>query len=138
MNKERGFIGPGHTWPLKRDRAKQLRREATPAERHAWSLLRRYRAEGACFRRQQVVDGFIVDFFCAPLRLVIELDGAVHDDPDVRQRDLARDEHLTRLGLTVVRIANSEATAARLEEVVRSAMAARSSPLPRQGEGDRG
>ena len=138
MEKKRGFIGPGHTWPLKRDRAKQLRREATPAERRAWSILRRYREEGACFRRQQVIEGFIVDFFSASLRLVIELDGGIHDDPEVRQRDLARDEHLVRLGLTVVRVPNADLNESNLDRIVRGAISAGTSPLPRQGEGDRG
>ena len=138
MEGKRGFIGPGHSWPLKRERAKELRRAATPAERSAWRVLRRYRREGACFRRQQVIDGFIVDFFSAPLRLVIEVDGGIHDDPLVHERDLARDAHLTRLGLTVIRIANADVTESRLDTIVRTAISARTSPLPRQGEGDRG
>ena len=138
MNEERGFIGPNHTWPAKRERARQLRQDATPAEKRAWQLLRGYRRVGCCFRRQQVIDGFIVDFFCAHLRLVIELDGAVHLDPDVRKKDKARDEHLTSLGLTVIRIPNEDTTAQKLDEIVSTAMSARTSPLPRQGEGDRG
>jgi very-short-patch-repair endonuclease len=138
MRNERGFIGPNHSWPAKRERARQLRRESTPAEKKAWALLRPYRELGAAFRRQQVIDGFIVDFFCASLRLVIELDGGVHDDPAVRSQDEARDAHLTGLGLIVVRLRNGEVSAQRLEQVVRSARTARGSPLPRQGEGDRG
>ncbi len=51
-------------------------------ERHAWSLLRNRRIGGLKFRRQHVIGAFIVDFYCADLRLVLELDGAPHDHPD--------------------------------------------------------
>ena len=47
--------------------ARQLRRDATPAERHAWTLLRNRRLLGLKFRRQHVLRGFIVDFYCAEL-----------------------------------------------------------------------
>jgi len=138
MRSERGFIGPNHSWPDKRERAKELRREATPTEKIAWRLLRSYRAVGLTFRRQQVIDGFIVDFFCASLRLVIELDGGVHDDLDVREQDAARDTHLGQLGLTIVRVPNREVSEKRLDEIVQLGKASLGSPLPRKGEGDRG
>lgn len=138
MRRERGFIGPNHTWPLKRERAKQLRREATPAEKKAWTLLRTYRGQGLCFRRQQVIDGFIVDFFCARLRLVLELDGASHDSPEAREYDRARDAHLESQELTVVRLRNAEVSAESLAEIVTATARTRGFPLPRQGEGDRG
>jgi very-short-patch-repair endonuclease len=138
MRNERGFIGPNHSWPAKRERAKELRRAATPAEKFAWRLLRPYRVEGCTFRRQQVIDGFIVDFFCATLRLVIELDGEIHNEIDVREQDAARDTHLGQLGLTIVRVPNAEVSAKRLGEIVQQRKASLGSPLPRQGEGDRG
>jgi very-short-patch-repair endonuclease len=69
-------------------------------------MLRRGQLDGWHFRRQQVIDGFIVDFFCARLRLVIELDGAVHDDPEVVKYDEWRDDLLTSRGLRVIRIRN--------------------------------
>jgi very-short-patch-repair endonuclease len=52
---------------LKLAAARQLRRDATPAERHAWTLLRNRRLLGLKFRRQHVLRGFIVDFYCAEL-----------------------------------------------------------------------
>jgi very-short-patch-repair endonuclease len=138
MKEARGFIGPNHTWPAKRECAKRLRQEATRAERRAWGLLRGYRGLGFCFRRQQVIDGFIADFFCAKLRLVIELDGGIHDDQSVREQDLARDTHLGQLGLAVVRIPNDALSAERIETILHQRIASLGSPLPRQGEGDRG
>src|SRR5258708_36382892 len=56
--------------------ARELRRAATSTERYAWSLLRNRGVLGLKFRRQHVVHGFIVDFYCAAERLVLELDGA--------------------------------------------------------------
>ena len=61
--------------------ARQLRKQRTPAERYAWSLLRNRRMLGLKFRRQQVVHGFIVDFYCIAERIILELEGDVHDSP---------------------------------------------------------
>src|SRR5881628_1512953 len=60
-------------------RARELRHNPTPAERHAWTLLRNRGILGLKFRRQHVLHGFIVDFYCASERVVIELEGSVHD-----------------------------------------------------------
>src|ERR1700675_2004678 len=60
--------------------AKQLRREMTPAERILWKALRRNAIEGFHFRRQQVIEGFVVDFYCDAVKLAIELDGSVHQE----------------------------------------------------------
>src|SRR5207248_11340542 len=66
----------------KRALAAKLRRSATQMERHAWSLLRDRGILGFKFRRQHVLRGFIVDFYCAAQRLVLELEGDAHDGPD--------------------------------------------------------
>ncbi len=65
----------------KLDAARRFRQQSTPAEADAWLLLRDRKILGLKFRRQQIVAGFVVDFYCASLRLVLELDGGVHDDP---------------------------------------------------------
>lgn len=62
----------------KLDRAKELRREMTPAEKTLWEELRANKL-GVHFRRQQVIQGFIVDFYCHKAALVIEVDGDIHD-----------------------------------------------------------
>jgi very-short-patch-repair endonuclease len=86
--------------------ARRFRREPTRAEAAAWQLLRNRGLLGLKFRRQQVIEGFVVDFYCASLRLVLELDGGVHQDPAQREYDAIRGEVLEGLGMRVLRIAN--------------------------------
>jgi very-short-patch-repair endonuclease len=117
----RGFLGPGHYTPAKVEAARRLRRESTPAEQFAWSLLRGGAVDGCHFRRQQVVEGFIVDFFCAKLRLVIELDGSVHEDPDRMRLDALRDERLRSVGLNVIRLRNDLVSVEALQQIVKAA-----------------
>ena len=107
------------TGTRKRALAAKLRRTATPTERHAWSLLRDRRILGFKFHRQHVLRGFIVDFYCAPKRLVLELDGDPHDGPDQRAYDAARAEVLEVAGFRVVRVRNGDVTRAGLEAVLR-------------------
>jgi len=61
-------------------RARELRRELTPAERKLWQRIRGRQLDGAQFRRQHAVGRFIVDFLCAKARLVVEVDGDTHAD----------------------------------------------------------
>lgn len=61
-------------------RARQLRHEMTAAERKLWQRIRYGQLDGAHFRRQNAVGPFSVDFFCAPSKLVIEVDGDTHAD----------------------------------------------------------
>jgi very-short-patch-repair endonuclease len=92
--------------PTKLARARQLRREMTPAERTLWAHLRNHRMCGLQFRRQQVIDGFIVDFYCHATRLVVEVDGAVHEQQT--DYDVERDRVLAARGLQVLRFTNDE------------------------------
>ena len=87
-------------------RARDLRKNATAAERLLWSSLRAGQVAGLKFRRQQPIDHYVVDFFCASMRLVIELDGASHEDR-VRY-DINRQQHLESQGLRVMRFHNDE------------------------------
>jgi very-short-patch-repair endonuclease len=89
----------------KLQRAKELRRDMTPAEKILWEELRANKL-GVHFRRQQVIEGFIVDFYCHKAALVIEVDGDIHD---LQQEDDARREIvLGELGLRIVRFGNDE------------------------------
>jgi very-short-patch-repair endonuclease len=72
------------------------RREMTPAEKMLWKELRGNKL-GVHFRRQQVIAGFIVDFYCHKAGLVIELDGSVHDEQI--EEDAQRDKVLKEMGL---------------------------------------
>ena len=86
--------------------AKQLRREMTKEERHLWyDFLRSYPVR---FSRQKVLGKYIADFYCAEAKLVIELDGSQHYEPDNAQKDDERTEFLKEYGLKVVRIPNDE------------------------------
>ena len=92
--------------PELQERAKTLRREMTPWESKLWVHLRANRLGGFHFRRQQIIDGVIVDFYCHAARLVVEVDGSGHLDQ--QEYDQARDAHLTDLGLKVLRFFNSD------------------------------
>src|SRR3990172_8706295 len=99
-------IIPGQTVTKEKlQRAKELRRDMTPAEKILWQELRANKL-GAHFRRQQIIAGFIVDFYCHKAGLVIELDGDIHD---LQQEEEARREKVLReMGLRVVRFRNEE------------------------------
>ena len=103
-------------------RARELRHNPTPAERHAWTLLRNRGILGLKFRRQHVLHGFIVDFFCPNKRIVIELDGNVHDDDAQRGYDRARSGLLVAAGYRVIRVRNRDVSREHLEAVLRDAL----------------
>jgi very-short-patch-repair endonuclease len=89
----------------KLQRSRELRQEMTPAEKILWNELRGNKLE-AHFRRQQVIAGFIVDFYCHAAGLIVELDGSVHDKQI--EEDAQRDKVLKEMGLRIVRIRNDE------------------------------
>lgn len=86
--------------------ARSMRAAPTAAEAKLWTALRGRRVDGWKFRRQHIVAGYILDFYCAELWLAVEVDGCVHDGR--REDDRERDEHLARLGVHVVRVRNAE------------------------------
>jgi very-short-patch-repair endonuclease len=79
----------------------------TPPEARLWLRLKG-RQDGLHFRRQHPIGPFIVDFYCAAARLVIEVEGQVHDLPAIAERDVMRKAWLEELGLEVMRISASE------------------------------
>ena len=86
--------------------AKQLRREMTKEERHLWyDFLRTYPVR---FSRQKVLGSYIVDFYSAKAKLVIELDGSQHYETDQVEKDAERTAFLNGYGLQVIRIPNHE------------------------------
>lgn len=92
--------------PVKAARAKELRRDMTETEKVLWRALRTNQLGGYHFRRQQVIDGFIVDFYCHEVGLVLEVDGNIHRDQ--AQYDMERDTALKTHGLRVLRVTNEE------------------------------
>ena len=85
-------------------RARHLRQISNYPERKAWQALRRLRSRGLAVRRQVPIDGMIVDFAIRSKRLVIEVDGSIHDLEEVQVRDAERDRRLVKRGWTVLRI----------------------------------
>jgi very-short-patch-repair endonuclease len=102
-----------HARRQKQTVARQLRQHATTEEHLLWEQLRTNKLGGVHFRRQHVIQGFIVDFYCADAKLVIELDGAHH----LKQQDADREREvvLRRQGNSVLRFPN---------EMIRSDIAA--------------
>jgi very-short-patch-repair endonuclease len=88
--------------------ARDLRKSMTHAESILWEELRNKGVSGFKFRRQQIIEGFIVDFFCNMVKLVIEIDGSVHDVPEQKQLDKHRENVLHARGLSVIRFKNEE------------------------------
>ena len=111
--------------------ARKLRREPTPSEQRAWVLLRNRRCFGLKFRRQQVIRGYIADFYCAELRLVLEIDGGVHDTIERFAYDLDRSMHLQEAGIWhELHIRPENVTEGELRRLL-----SRLLPLSREGEG---
>ena len=86
--------------------AKQLRKHMTPWERKLWyEFLRSYPVR---FQRQNAIGNYIVDFYCAKANLVLELDGSGHYENAQMEADVQRSMELEAMGLTVLRIINSD------------------------------
>lgn len=94
--------------PKNRANAKRMRSEMTPAELKLWNAVRAHRLMGLSFRRQLLIDNFIVDFACPAHRLIIELDGSQHGDNWMVARDNQRTDFLRSQGWTVIRFWNDD------------------------------
>ena len=85
-------------------RAKALRKEMTPWERKLWYTFLRYYP--IRFQRQKAIDNYIVDFYCAQAKLIIELDGSGHYEEEQERYDTERDRVLRGMGFKILRIYN--------------------------------
>jgi type I restriction enzyme R subunit len=88
------------------ERARELRKNQTPAEQILWEMVRDRRFLNLKFRRQHQIGDYIADFYCHDLKLIIELDGSVHRLSDVEKKDIKRDNYLKSLGFKILRIQN--------------------------------
>jgi len=95
-------------YELLKENAKNRRKEPTVAETFLWEALKGKQLENYKFRREHVIDDFIVDFVCLSEKLVIEVDGGYHNNPDVKEADKLRTEILKNLGYRVLRFSNDE------------------------------
>ncbi|UOQ71420.1 endonuclease domain-containing protein [Hymenobacter cellulosilyticus] len=89
-------------------RARSMRHAPTPAEEVLWQRLRGNQL-GVKFRRQHSIDQFIADFVCLPHKLIVELDGPGHREPDQAEYDQGRSQVLVALGYCILRFPNDEA-----------------------------
>ena len=102
--KENMFYGAG---PLIFRRAEDLRKNMTSAEKIIWNHvhINEWKLK---FRRQHPISNFVVDFYCHPIKLVIEIDGDIHSNDDVKKNDRLREKTLKDLGLNVIRFNNED------------------------------
>ena len=111
--------------PIILARAREMRHVQTPAEATLWHALRN-RQTGFKFRRQHPIYRFIIDFYCAEAKLLIEVDGESHLETDPAAYDNARTEYLEDLGYKVIRFTNNDvrynihAVASEILEIVES------------------
>ncbi|OBW93032.1 hypothetical protein QV01_03455 [Gallibacterium genomosp. 3] len=96
--------------------SRELRSNMTPAEKRLWHRIRHDQL-GFRFNRQKIILGYIVDFYCAKAKLVIELDGSQHYTTKQQQKDKTRDTNLAALGITVLRFDNYQVMTT-LDEVI--------------------
>lgn len=89
-----------------RQRARELCKEMTPAEKALWQRLRNRQLGGLKFRRQHPIGHFIVDFYCAAHRLIVEVDGPIHTQQ--AERDQLRTDELINLNCRVLRFTNDQ------------------------------
>jgi type I restriction enzyme R subunit len=88
--------------------ARANRKKPTPGERKVWQYLRAHRYMNLDFTRQKPIGRFIVDFYCKRHMLAIEIDGDSHRSLDSINRDLHKENALNQMGITVIRVTESE------------------------------
>jgi len=93
-------------WKKLKPIAREMRHEPTQAEDVLWQRLRHHQIAGAQFRRQHPVGPFIVDFYCPNAKLVVEVDGPIHQYTS--EEDAVRQEYLEALELRVIRFTNEQ------------------------------
>ncbi|HTB52249.1 MAG TPA: endonuclease domain-containing protein [Ferruginibacter sp.] len=102
--KQKMFYGASH---IIFANANSLRKRTTEAEKILWNYLRG-RFEGFKFRRQHPLGIYIADFYCHKAKLVIELDGTIHDIETIKENDKVRQRIIEEDGLKVIRFSNEQ------------------------------
>ena len=93
--------------PLILKKAEELRNKMTHAEELLWNYLKT-NEWGYKFRRQHPLFMYVADFYCHQLKLIIEVDGSIHEVEDVKRNDIIRENHLKDLGLKIIRLKNND------------------------------
>ncbi len=120
---------------------KEQRKNPTEAEAVLWTAIRGKKVDGFKFRRQHIVGAYIADFICIEARLIVEVDGLIHQIPENKERDEVRTQKLNDLGFGVIRFTNEEVlkdtfnVVERIKDSLRKS-AAPTPILPPEAEGD--
>lgn len=102
--KENMFYGTSN---LIFENAKRLRKNVTDTEMILWGRLKE-RFPSYKFRRQHPISIYIADFYCHSLKLIIEIDGSIHNNSEVKLNDVERQQRLETMGISVIRFTNDE------------------------------
>jgi len=90
------------------ENAISLRKRSTLAEKEFWKMVRNRQLFGLKFRRQHPLDLYLADFYCHALKLVVEIDGKIHNKEEIKTYDRERELQIKQKGLKVVRFTNEE------------------------------
>jgi len=93
---------------IKKEFSRALRKNHTLAENIIWEKLRNRQFNNLKFRRQHVIEGFVLDFYCNELNLGIEVDGDIHNNEFQKGYDDLRQEIIESKGITMLRVSNDE------------------------------
>lgn len=93
---------------IKVQTARKLRRESTEAEKILWNEFRNRKFRNLKIRRQHPIGDYVVDFYCCEKKVIIEVDGSIHEDIEQREYDVKRQSELEELGNRVIRLRNED------------------------------
>jgi very-short-patch-repair endonuclease len=86
------------------EKAKELRKKLTHEEELLWSRLKQNQISGLRFKSQHPISKYIADFYCHKLKLVIEVDGGIHNSKKSKEYDEGRNHDMHELGIKVIRL----------------------------------
>ena len=116
-----------------KERRRELRKRSTKSEEILWKKIRNNQL-GSKFKRQHSIGGYILDFYCSELKLIIEIDGSSHGKSDSKEYDKTRDAYFTELGYKTIRFSNTEIEN-QLEQVLEKIQSSIISPRLRKERG---
>lgn len=123
-------------YPLLKKLQAENKKKSTEAKQILWGYLKTKKLDGFKFRRQHIIDQFIVDFVCLKEKLIVEVDGKYHEKPDMIKADALRTEMLNELGYQVIRFTNEEVIGD-IDNILNKILQTLKAPLPLgKGSGD--
>jgi very-short-patch-repair endonuclease len=99
--------------------SRHLRKNMTPAEVLLWTEIRNRQLGEFKFRRQQIIHGYIADFYCESAKLAVEVDGSVHDKADQKEIDAHKEAVFRNRGIKVIRVSNN-AVISEIDQVMKT------------------